>query len=194
MWRSHIFIVHETLFIGFHIINIELYIIDLPYFIGIIFINWTTNLKCDIRLFCSLKPSFLMVIQTLSRSRSLLIIQFSKVGFRPRFTKLDNELKETPITWTNQPIKLKEKVKLISRAHRWLRVSRAQRWLRVFTRSTLVTCCPALNAGLRVFPRLPLITCFPAVIANYIFFRAYPRWYIFLRLRDWFVWNFLDKT
>ena len=109
-----------------------------------------------------------MVIQTLSRSRSLLIIQFSKVGFRPRFTKLDNELKETPITWTNQPIKLKEKVKLISRAHRWLRVSRAQRWLRVSPRSTLVTC----------FPRLTLVTCFPALSAGYVF-PAFNSGYVF---------------
>ena len=60
------------------------------------------------------------------------IIQFSKEGFHwLRFTELVNGVKETPITWTNQPINLKEKVNLFSCAHRWLRVSRAQRWLRV---------------------------------------------------------------
>ena len=178
MWRSHIFIVHETLFIGFHIINIELYIIDLPYFIGIIFINWTTNLKCDVRLFCSLKPSFLMVIQSLSTSRSLLIILFSLakkvfIGFDLPSSLMD--WKKLPLHELTSQSSSKKKLNLISRAHRWLRVSRAQRWLRV----------SRAQRWLRVFPRLPLITCFPAVIANYIFFRAYPRWYIFLRLRDW---------
>lgn len=61
----------------------------------------------------------------------------------------------------------------------------------VFPRAHRVS---GVHRWLRVFPRLPLFKCFLAVIANYIFNRAYPRLYIFLRLRAWFVFQFLDET
>ena len=89
------------------------------------------------------------------------IIQFSKEGFHwLRFTELVNGLKETPITWTNQPIKLKEKVKLN------------------FSRSPLVTCFPRSTLVTR-FPRSTLVTCFPTFTANYMFSSGHRQLHIF---------------
>lgn len=55
VWRSHIFIVHETFFYRFSYHQNWIVNNWLPYFIGTIFINWRTILKYDIRLFYSLK-------------------------------------------------------------------------------------------------------------------------------------------
>lgn len=148
----------------------------MPYFIGTIFINWRKILKYDIRLFYSLKLSCLdgYSIAFYKPLFTYYIIQFSKVGFHwLRFTKLVNRLKETPITWTNQPIKLKEKVNLISRARCWVRVSRAQRWLHVsrvhrwvrVSRAQRWVRFPALSAN-----------CVFSSGASYISTRAYPWW------------------